>query len=99
MIQKSKRSQANRQLEMGAESSDNEEVPADVNDGDADDVLPNIDRNSCYRCEQPYDNNLAAWIDCNRCPRLMHRSRVTSIDLSCMPESDLEELCFECDYC
>ena len=71
-IQKSKRSQANRQMEMDAESSDNEEVPADVNDDDADDVLPNIDRNSCYRCEQPYDNNLAAWIGCNRCPRLMH---------------------------
>lgn len=54
---------------------------------------------SCYKCEQPLDNDTTMWIQCHKCGRWLHRACVTTIDLFEMAEDEIADMEFECDYC
>ena len=77
-------------------SSSSEEEPK-LSDGSETDGP--IQRDMCAKCSLPFDDNPVNWIWCIRCPRMMHRSCVTYVDLSQMAEEDLAAFEFECDFC
>ncbi|KAL4240801.1 hypothetical protein ACF0H5_001589 [Mactra antiquata] len=69
------------------------------NDDELDDIDVNISKEQCYACEKKFTGDSSNWIMCHNCPRWLHRSCVSTIDLLSMSESEIADLQFECDFC
>ena len=94
-LRKKKRSRYDRIVSSSEDDSSIEDMPGSDVDSGSEPINPS----QCYRCQGLEDGIPSNWIGCNRCPRWLHRSCVTSIDFFSMSETEIENMYFECDYC